>query len=344
MAGCEDRHFEFSIHENLTICISGVELAYDYNEENSTYENKINYWVRTIDEYVFDESDRLYSVRQLTPDGFDSKIILPEGRYSVVAVGNIDERSAVSDFATGGFPVVGVTRRQDLRLSLQNPGRFEDGTVGPSEDLFYGYRTFSVGATDTGRVRVDLVNAHLRLRFRVRWADPHTELNAGSYYAVLEGVTSLYDLVPEWMFPADEFSAREFDHSMAEFPSDDQTTVHYLPRVAPDPAMELDYSEETYLNADREIRGVFTTYRIRSDTPLTMTLHYAPTGTRASDSDPMMLPRAIDLRGFFEWFNIDLDHALKQDYVLDVLVVEDRMVITLVDGGTVADWTEGGEL
>ncbi len=342
-AGCEDVYR--SIRDDLTVCVPGVELLYDYNEENSSRENKVEYWIQTIDEYIFDQSGILCSVRHLIPGRFASKVDLPEGRYSVIAVGNTDGRSSVTDASLGRAPVVGLTHREDLRLSLQNAEQFPDGTRGPSEELFHGYRTFSVGTTYTSRIRVDLVNAHFQLRFRIRWSDPRAEVPAGVYYAVLQGVSSRYALMPEWVYPKGSFIAElHSPQSHDTHAQTDNSIVHHIPETAHRGDNQLDHSHTTYLNANREIRGAFTTYRAKCDTPLTLAVHHASGDTRIRANDPMVLPHAIDLRAFFEWFDYNLDHELKQRYTLDIAVNGERMIITPIEEGGVGDWTEGGNL
>ena len=117
-AGCYDLEGE------REICDYNLLLRYDYNEENSATENMIKYYVYTIDEYIFDEDGILFLHNRFTPDicreMMNSEVMLPPGRYSVIAVGNEDDRSATTDRATGSAPVKGVTHRDDMRLTLDD--------------------------------------------------------------------------------------------------------------------------------------------------------------------------------------------------------------------------------
>lgn len=342
VAGCDNDLYE------LEICTYTLQLRYHYNEENTTVENKIVYWIRGIDEYIFDAQEILYMTRRVTEsvctENLDSEIDLPAGRYSVIGVGNRDTRSSTWDAATGRAPEIGKTHRDDMRLSLTDPDSFEDGTVGPCEELFHGYRTFTVGETGASRVRVDMINTHFQLRFRVTWTNASRTPSAGTYYAVLEDVPSQYALMPQYIYPAGEFSPLEHDPSEHDFyPYNDNDVIHHIPHTGHDSDNMLSHSNTTYLNADGEVWGQLVNYRIKTDMHPILKLYYSPGGTRA-EGDPMVFPRAIDLQTYFRWFGYELDHELKQDYVLDIVIDGDRIILNPLDGLSIADWSEGGRL
>ncbi len=306
LAGCD-----VDMHE-IEICTYTVQLRYDYNEENTTDENKIVYWVKFIDEYIFDENDKLYHIRRVTDDMctdyMNSELQLEAGKYSILAVGNGD-CSTVWDARTGQLPVVGMTDREDLRMTLENADTFEDGTRGPCGELFHGYRTFTVreegGAT---RVRVDMVNAHFQVRFRVTWRNSPVP-KRGTYYAVLEDVVSQYRLMPEWLYPAGSFVARQHDtRAHDDYPWSDNRVIHHLVHSQFERGNVIDHSNTTYLNADSEVWGQFVNYRVKNATPLIMKLYFAPDGTRG-ENDPMVLPREIDLGQYFAHFGYNLAEA-----------------------------------
>ncbi|MDR1881939.1 MAG: FimB/Mfa2 family fimbrial subunit, partial [Prevotella sp.] len=146
----------------------GVRLEYRYNRENTTGENLLSQYVRTIDEYVFDSDSILVSVGSLPGTSwfgpFVSELDLPPGRYIAVAWGNRDGRSF-----TEQTPVPGVTTLRDLELLFDSP--YEDGSDlrNDSERLYYGYRTFSVTARDVSRIPVDMTHAHCELHVTVIW-------------------------------------------------------------------------------------------------------------------------------------------------------------------------------
>ncbi len=336
-----------SLHET-DICDYSVQLRYDYNLENTSRENVVTDYIDHIDEYVFDSQGVLCHVRRFTEDdcseNMNSEIMLTEGRYSVIAIGNVDGRSVVRDASTNSEPVIGLTMRDNMRLSLENASAFNDGTRGPCEDLFYGYRTFTVqpdgGAT---RVRVDMANAHFELRFRVTWKNtPQTPSN-GVYYAVLQDIPSEYSMMPEYVYPTGSFNAETHDPATDLYPHSSNDVIHYIPYVGFEHNNLISHSNTTYLNADKEVWGTFRNYRIESDTELIMQLYYAEGGSR-SGNDPMVLPRAINLRDYFKWVGQELDHELKQEYAIDIVVDGDKILISPFDDFSISDWTDGGVL
>jgi hypothetical protein len=345
---------DVDLHET-EICTYTVQLRYDYNEEDTSYQNRILYWVDTVEEYIFDEAQLLYSVRQVTQEKcieyMDSEMQLEAGKYTVMAIGNRDDRSRVYDQATGQAPVIGETLRADMRMSLDGSEiRLDDGTSGPCEELFYGYRTFSVREMGASRVRVDMLNAHFQLRFRLTWR-PGTGTGAGGYlpgeyYCIMREVPSEYDMMPEWIFPAGRFTAEEFDTTAHDaYPYIDNNVIHHIPYTTYLDKNVLSYSNTTYLNADREVWGEIISYRTKNDTGLTLEVYRSNDGkTHTPETDQLVLPRPINLSGYFEWFEIDLDHELKQEYELDIVVDGDRITISPRGGLSISDWTEGGAI
>ncbi len=203
-AGCE-----MTLHET-DICDYTVLLHYDYNEENTSKgRNMILSYVTHIDELIFDEEGVLVNLQRIEPDEcrdyLDSEVMLPPGRYSVIAIGNIDHRSDLHDDALGNLKV-GATRREDLRLSLDNAEELADGTHNNSEKLYHAYHTFIVREEGISRIRVNMINAHMELRFRVTWKR-NTPSRTDSYYAILETIPSEYNIMPEYIYPAGSFDA-----------------------------------------------------------------------------------------------------------------------------------------
>ncbi len=339
---------DVDMHER-EICTYTVQLRYEYNEENTARENKITAWVDGIDEYIFEaESHLLYSIRHVTEElckeNLDSEMQLPAGKYSVIAVGNGDDRSRVYDEKTGTAPQIGKTHREDMRLSLDNPTAVADGAVGPCEELFHGYRTFTVREVGASRVRVDMMNAHFQLRFRVTWRRSRADLDDGIYYAVLEDIPSEYRMMPEWIFPAGSFTAQKHEPTGHDlYPYEDRDVIHHIPHTSFQQKNILSHSNETYLNADREIWGQFVNYRVKNDTGMMMNVYYASSGTRA-EGDPMVLPKKINLKDYFAHYKYNLDHELKQEYALDIVVDGQTIIITPMNGLKVSDWGEGGRL
>lgn len=325
------------------VCDYTLLLRYDYNEENSTTENRIEQYVHTIDEYLFDGDNILYAVRRITPDvcrtAMDSEWNLPLGRYSVIAIGNRDERSRCFDQRSNAEPVPGVTHREDMRLSLDNAAVMTGDTRGPSEPLYQGYRTFTV-TEEINRIRVDMINVHLQLRFRVTWLNGAAP-ERGDYYATLDNVPSDYRLMPEYISPRGVFTVEPFSAAVHEEyrEQDNDDAIQHIPHVTYMENNVVHHRYDTYLNADNEVYGEFRSYRIKSTTAPMLWL-YRASDTRAEE-DEMVLPRGIDLQAYFEWYDYKLDHELKQDYELDIVVDGDKINITPLQ---LDDWDEGGEL
>ncbi len=325
------------------ICDYKVQLRYDYNEENTTAENMIEYYVYTIDEYIFREDGILLQHRRFEADKctapMNSELMLQPGRYSVIAIGNQDERSMAWDARTGQAPVAGQTHRNDMRLNLDNAETLANGSKSQSERLYHGYKTFTVKEHGISRVRVDMVNAHFVLTFRVKWKNGASP-ERGSYYATLGNVPSEYALMPQYIYPAASFDCEQHDCDAHDlYPSQCNNVIHHIPYTCHQLRNQLTHRHDTYLNADNEVWGEFVNYRIKTATKPMLRLFRAadtPGGT-----DEMVLPNAIDLQAYFDWYHYELDYELKQEYTLDIIIDGNKMTITPLD---VADWYEGGKL
>lgn len=333
VAGCHKDNYR-------EICDYKVQLRYDYNEENQTQQNMVEYYVFHIDEYIFDKDGILFASRRFTADRcseyMNSEIDLPPGRYSVIAIGNRDERSAVTDAKSGTDPIVKVTHCDDMRMLLDNAVVMTGDTRGPCEPLYHGYRTFTVKEEGISRIRVDMVNAHMILRFRVKWKNGASP-ERGNYYALLENIPSEYSLMPQYIYPKNSLKAE--DHIPAnhdEYLSLDNYVIHHIPYTCfPDamPANTLTHRLDTYLNADNEIWGEFRTYRIKKATPIKLIVNSA--------DGQLALPNVVDVTGYLTHFGFTRDDELKQVYEIDILIDGNKIVMNPLDVG---DWFEGGHL
>jgi len=309
----------------------------------------IEYYVHEINEYIFREDGVLYQQRTFTTDRcteyMNSELTLPPGRYSVIAIGNRDDRSVASDSRNGGIPVEGVTHRDDMRLALENCASLAEGTNGHSEKLYHGYKTFTVKSTGISRVRVDMVNAHMTLRFRVTWKNGATPPSGTHYYAVLESVPSAYSLMPEYIYPAGCFDAERHDcdgHDL--YPNSCNEVIHHIPHTcygAEEASLgnALIHREDTKVTVDKEMWGEFITYRVKMDTEPVLKI-YSSAATRA-EGDEMIIPRAINLRQYLEWYDYQPDHTLKQLYEINIEIDGDKIILMPLN---IADWEEGGVL
>ena len=326
------------------VCAYTVQLRYDYNEENTTAENRIDYYVRTLEQYLFDEQGLLLAVQPVLRDACDgtwrSELDLPPGRYSVIAVGNRDERSALWDAATGDDPVVGQTRREDLRMALTGAEPLPNGTSGMSERLYHGYRTFAVKPVGASHVRVDVVHAHFSLRFRVTWKRNAPAEKSG-YYTQLEAVPSEYALMPEFLYPKGSFQWQVHDpQAHDEHEPTSNAVIHHIPHTGHREYNALTHRHDTYINADNELWGQFVNYRVRNETAFWLHIYRHDEATGQS---VRLLTNGIDLKDYFGFMQTDLDHTLRQEYELSIVIDGDTATVSPL-GINVADWDEGGTL
>jgi len=330
----------YDLEGEREICDYNIQLRYDYNQENGTIQNMIDYYVYAIDEYIFDESGILFLHNRFTPDvcreKMTSELLLPAGRYSVIAIGNRDDRSPTMDLATGNAPVRGVTHRDAMRLTLDNPVPMPNGTNGPSEKLYHGYRTFTVNERGISRVRVDMLNAHCLIRFRVTWRNNTTPSRGVDYHATLDDIASHYKLMPEYIYPRNTFNYATHDPAPHDdYPSNDNGVIHHIPSTHFEGRNVLSYRHDTRINADNEMWGEFTTYRFK--------MAYSPKLTIVRSSDgQLIIPRVIDLWKYLDWYYGDEpDYTRKQEYHISIEIDGDDIYMMPLN---VADWDEGGVL
>lgn len=333
---------EFIIDRNDdVVCDYSARIRYDYNEENSTQENRFDYRIATLDEYIFDEQGVLVGEHRITRDSCDgswhSDIDLPPGRYSVIAIGNKDSRSEITDTRSEEAPVVGLTLREDMRMTLKNCAEYLDGTRGPSESLYHGYRTFTISSTEVSSVRVDMVHAHLKLKFRVTWKN-NPPVEREDYYLTLETVPSQYALMPEYYYPEGSFDCRAHDPGHCDpYRIVCNNVVHHIPYTCHGGNNLTVHRYDTYITNDNEMWSEFTAYRLKNDTPARIQIRHWNEKTRSEDN---VLNKGIDLRDYlvnFRGFN--LNHTLKQEYELSIIIDGDQAIISPLE---VNDWEEGG--
>jgi hypothetical protein len=151
--------------------------------------------------------------------------------------------------------------------------------------------------------------------------------------------------MPEWVYPAGSFAAEQHNpdtHDQHNHTSNE--VVHHIPHTTHADNNVISHSNTTYLNADGEVWGKFVNYRIKTATEPVMTLWFAAEGVRSRATDPMVFPREIKLKDYFAWVGQQLDHELKQEYVLNIVIDGNTIIINPFDNFGIADWTEGGTL
>ena len=315
------------------ICDYNVELYYHYNRENTTQNNVLPSYVRTLTQYLFDSDGILLDATDVPVDVCEHQYIthrtLPPGRYSVIMWGNCGERNTVTDLATGGAPVEGQTHRDDMRLTHNNSMQ-QNG-----DRLWHGYRTFSVAPEGVSRIRVDAVHSHLVIKFRVRWKSNAPV--SGTYIAWLEDIGSEKSFMPEYIYPQPDAACETHDRSTHDlYPQHSNNVVHHIPYVHHTTNV-LDHRTEAPMGLDNALWGEFVTYRIRQDSHPILSIYDAG-GNLILHPDPA---KQIDLKRYFDEMGIDLDHTLRQEYEIDIVIDGDQVWLMALN---VADWEDGGWL
>jgi hypothetical protein len=151
--------------------------------------------------------------------------------------------------------------------------------------------------------------------------------------------------MPEWIYlPRNPVAQLHDPLTQDLYLPRDNNVIHHIPFTAVEWQNVLNYSNTTYLNANHEVWGQIVGYRIKTDMRLILKLYYTGDDKTFSADDPMVFPKQIDLKQYFDWFLFDLDHTLKQEYVIDIVIDGDSVAIAPLEGLNVADWDDGGFL
>lgn len=324
-------------HYEPPICDYSVQLTYHYNVENSSGTNEILGYVNSIDEYLFDADGILYAVNPLRKDPctgeWVSELMLPPGRYSVIAIGNRTGISPVTD--DHAAPVVGQTSRDDMLLTLDRSQTRAGTDAGFADRLYHGYRTFCVENGQTSQVRVDMVHSHLIIYYKIMWEE---SVGAGSFtdlHVRMEDAPSEYSLMPEFIYPEPQGACLPHDPATHDpYSRICRDCVHHIPTVHND-CNYMGFSDRSTVFG-QEATGSVISYRIRN-TPE----ESRPTTFTVWDGDTP-LANTVPLNDFFTRSGIDLDHTRRQEYPLVFLIHRDGTIT--VTFATVEDWEEGGTI
>lgn len=330
---------------NDDICDYNVQLRYDYNLENTSSINQVVRYVKTLEEYIFDNEGRLYAINPLALDictgQWVSELTLPPGRYSVIAVGNRTAMSRTHDRFSD--LKIGVTRREDMMLTLteRSTNGSDDGrNFSSCGRIFHGYRTFSVEAGHTSLIRVDMVHSHLDLRFTIRWKGNKTPVDTNDFYVILKDLPSEYNLMPEYIYPTTT-ACKEFDCDIHdEYNRMCHNVRHHITQVRKNDNV-TSYREDVVMRGN-EIMGQTISYRIRNmgDDRVRTTISLYSAGTTLN-TKPVQLMKEIHLNNFLNRNYIDLDQTLKQQYHIVFEINPDTGEVH-VRFAEIADWDEGG--
>lgn len=337
------------LDHNDTDCDYSVRLFYHYNRENMSRDNVLPKYVKWIDQYIFDRDGVLLAIDPIGADvcdgTYNSELMLPPGRYSVIAVGNQTSMSRMWDNLNDIAPKEGLTRREDMRLSLVNEVRTR-GTRGYYDNcgrLYYGYRTFSIEQGKLSHIRVDMVHSHLVVDYTIRWkagATPPAEPNG--YYVQVSDIPSRYGAMPQYYFPGGQAG----DHNPGHCDPYNRVCLeplHHIPTVyKPDMFDPSDCNivvhRSAAVKASRTIIGQTVTYRLRNGGDVKFSLHRSG---EAGDPDRRLM-KDVNLNRFFQEIGHNLDLALRQEYEIVFEIDADGRVAVFLAG--VGEWDEGGGL
>lgn len=334
---------------DVPLCDYTAKLRYEYNMENTSNSNRITTYIKSLDEYIFNEQGVLYSIGHLTIDPCTGEWVsqndLPVGRYSVVALGNLTSMSDVSDNLAS--LVVGVTRCDDVMMSLVNRSAMsgksaENEYFDNCSRLFYGYRTFAVEPTGVSDVRVDMVHSHLEVRYIIRWKGDRAPKDSKDFFLLLKDVPSQYRMTPEWIYSESGVCEPRDAGVHDPYQVVDQSVRHYIMKVEKDQNIITHRIPATMFG--KTVTGQTISYRIRNPaqgrTMTTISL-WRNSATRSGESE--MLMKEIPLNDFLSRSGINLDQTLKQFYEL-VFEIDPYTGSVVVGFADVADWDDGGNL
>lgn len=327
------------------ICDYSVRLIYHYNMENASATNQYPRYVKSCEQYIFDDRGILYAKGPITADPctgeWVSELMLPPGRYSVIAVGNRSAMSRIHDIV-GNEPKIGVTRREDMTLTLtdRSTDGKDDGTnYSATGRLYHGYRTFTILPTGPSRVRIDMVHSHLDLMYTIRWKDGNAPNDSNDFYLKLSDVPSEYNLMPEYIYTEPYGPCAEHDPDETAHDPYNSTCLavrHHITQVKKDVNIVAHRQPSTMFG--KTISGQTISYRIRdcgADRTETMvSLHSVSQGQLMKD---------IHLNDFLNRSNVNLDHTLKQQYHI-IFEIDSQTGKVDVFFSKIADWDEGGHL
>lgn len=317
-ASCSDSWIDFF---DGRPCPYNVRLQYGYNLENTVREDQLPRFAQSMEEMVFDARGVLFSITAPVIDAsghWASELMLPEGRYSVIALANRNDRNEITD---GGHPLkVGETTRENVMAALTGDELTGgDGTryFDNGDALFYGYRTFTVKGGEPVRVNVDMVNIHLELNFVIYWKDDQVPPDTDDFYLQLSDIPSEYSLMPAFVYPTPAEPAETFvpeKHDLYEPGSD--RTIHYV--------VGTGSGNVVTQRRKAEIKGQVMSarivgYRIGSTGQATIGLYRANAAENGGADQRLM--EDVRLNTLLRRIDADLDHSLRQKYEV-VFVVD----------------------
>ncbi|MDL2255263.1 FimB/Mfa2 family fimbrial subunit [Parabacteroides sp. OttesenSCG-928-K15] len=309
------------LENEVPVCNYNIQLEY-WSAEN-TVQNELPMYVRKIDEYIFDNKGVLFMINRIDKDRCTRQLraeyTLPPGNYSVVSWGNCDSVSRVSEATPG------VTTLSEMQLRQERKPGQESHPM--SEDIYYGFRTFSVPETGVGRTRVVMSHAYLLLDITIRWKSK-TPDNTKNFSITFEQTHDRYPFLPHYMVRSGY--VWPFDLTDEEYNERDISHRYYLMNRHPG-AKVVNQRKEVTMDITRSISARFTAYRISNNSHPILRLY--------AGDQPLM--KEIDLYKFFSQMGIELDMNLRQEFFLLIEIDGDKVTVMPM---IFSDWINGGEI
>lgn len=308
MPGC-------STDDDRDLCCEEVVLTYRYiRQDRDEYKE----FVREMRHFLFGENGLF--IRELPSDPILPQRLsltkLPQGRYTVVTVGNATEGSSLLSTL-----VAESTHLRDFKLSVVK--QFGSEILDNGDELFWNVRSFVAERNKQYRHVCDLSNIHCHLYVKIRW-NKRPPFSGNKYTMQLEGVPVRNTLDPEKTHtfriirPSDVPGTESTEHRVVHtFSGLDSIATHGI-------ANDL-YGITLY--------GEFVTLRYTNMHIPTFRLYYG----NQSVSKP------INLSNVFSRWGWRPDEHPEQIYRIDMEIFDNGTVVVNQWAQTsVKDWEDGG--
>ena len=314
-----------NIEGDLEECPYNARLEYWYTGTGQA--NILPDYIFNMKEFVFDSLQVLRRVNELGgKKNIAAELNLPPGRYTLVAWGNQDSLSSLSEAE------IGRTKLTDVLLHANNPVSPQTRVNVPlrqqnNEPLYYGYASFTIQSRGVSRQRIDMVHAHLKLDITVKWKGK-APTDTGDMYMLLSDVPSTYSFLPEFEVKGSPYST----YSTAADGTPTRSGVwYYIPEHSDDHPL-VSHEVPVKMDITRTVSATFISYRIRNDDHPVVRLY----------GGGKQLIKDIDLYKYFRTMQIDLDENLRQEFSLVMEV--DAAGGVIVSSATVSVWVDGGAI
>ncbi|MDD2438256.1 MAG: FimB/Mfa2 family fimbrial subunit [Massilibacteroides sp.] len=291
------------------VCCYNVRIDYRYY---SGGEDVFKDHIHSVRHFLFDADSVLQEVTDVEGDEITYvERVLPAGKYTMLSFANIGTSSQLDSFR------IGVTRREDLSLSMNNPDA--NGYQQNSERLFFALRDFEVKPSGIVHYLADFTHAHNILTVRVKMKNGSFG-DSDLYYMELTNVPGSY------RFFSDDKVVREVvTRAGEEVESSEDYVVYAIPELG---NRRVAHRAKVYYKPGA-LEGSFITYRYRNNAVPLFCLY--------SDEGPMM--KEIDLSKFFATMGWELTLNITQEFDITITIDGERVYVSPT---MINDWEDGG--